>query len=61
MGAGALPEVPMLSMAATLHAAGWALVSYRGHLYALRGHALWRCPDLCTAATAFCPCEWGEA
>lgn len=47
-----------LAIAATLHAAGWALVSLRGRLYAIRGRALWIVTDLATAATA---CRVGEA
>lgn len=50
-----------LSLAATLYAAGWVLITFRGATYAKRGHALWRCPDLATAATAHPPYTWGEA
>lgn len=51
----------ILPLAATLYAAGYALVLRRGTLYALRGRAMLRAPSLEVAATAVHPSRWGRA
>ena len=51
----------LLLLGATLHHAGIALVSHRGHLYGLRGRAMWIVTDLATAASALAPERWGQA
>lgn len=51
----------LLLLACTLHNAGIALVSHRGHLYGLRGRAMWIVTSVEVAATALPRCRWGES
>ena len=51
----------LLLLGATLHHAGIALVSHRGHLYGLRGRTMWIVTDLATAATALPKHLWAQA
>lgn len=51
----------LLLLACTLHHANWALVLHRGHLYGMRGRALWRVGAVAEAATALPAERWGQA
>lgn len=48
-------------LACTLHHAGFALVLHRGHLYGMRGRALWRVGTVAEAASALHPSRWAQA